>query len=90
MSSEERHNLELVTIRNAARELHLSRGFVRRVAEKHGLVIPIGAGSKREHLRVRLVELRTAVLLESRRPSRRSPRTRPQRPSGPLNPLVRC
>jgi hypothetical protein len=78
-----------MTVRNAARRMHVSAEWAMHIARKYNLLIPMGKGQRRRHLRVVPEQLRLAILSDREREGRRRPVVYSRR-GEPLNPAVRC
>lgn len=92
---------DVMTFDAAGRAVHRSRHVVEAIAIRHGIALDWGGGPKRRWLRVKLSELKAAILKERFTPrraaleqatgrSRQSLRSRPRPGAGALDPLVKC
>jgi hypothetical protein len=84
---------DLMTFAAAGRAVGMGRRKVEKIALQSGIAVEWGGGDQRRQLRVKLSELKAAILSRRfRQPKKSVPieRRRPHLERKPLDPLVRC
>jgi hypothetical protein len=82
--------LDLVTFRDAAKEIGKNEGFLRNLAIRDGIAIDWGGTPRRKLLKVSLEAMKRAVLGNKYRRTAGQKRARRLVQGGAIHPLVKC